>query len=191
MDELKAETSDLHERLDKHSKLTRLMDDELSLDDYVMILRGMYGFYKPLEAKLNAVYESSSLLKSLQWRERRRKSAQLYNDITLLEGSNHILPIVECDFLPPVEIESHIPGVLYVLEGASLGGQIIKRQLLKQPSLSPQVTSFFSGYGHDTGTMWQKFKSVINAIGMENPLERDTVIASAQLTFTAIIQWMS
>jgi heme oxygenase len=54
-------------------------------------------------------------------------------------------------------------GCLYVLEGATLGGQFISRHLATLGIGPANGGLFFHGYGAKTGEMWKSFQT--NATG--------------------------
>ncbi len=57
-------------------------------------------------------------------------------------------------------------GAMYVLEGSSLGRQVMLGKLGARLNISPDWAGhFFSGYGKDTGAMWRSFVNVINEVG--------------------------
>jgi heme oxygenase len=74
----------------------------------------------------------------------RRKSTLLLNDISKLKG-NHTLDI--CSNIPAITNVCQAIGALYVLEGSTLGGRFIYRNI--ESALDLQVNSgasFFYGY---------------------------------------------
>lgn len=76
-------------------------------------------------------------------------------------------------------------GVLYVLEGSSLGGQVILRRLGPALGIGPLWAGrFFNGYGQATGAMWRTFVARLNAFGAD-PCAARVIEASALATFTA------
>ncbi len=54
-------------------------------------------------------------------------------------------------------------GCLYVLEGATLGGQVISRHLAKLGIGPENGGRFFNGYGARTGEMWKSFQTSATA----------------------------
>jgi heme oxygenase len=74
-------------------------------------------------------------------------------------------------------------GCCYVIEGATLGGQLIARHLKTVLQLDPaNGAALFNGYGRATGAMWRSFCSVLNA-EVRNPLSHRTAAAAACATF--------
>jgi heme oxygenase len=52
-------------------------------------------------------------------------------------------------------------GMLYVLEGSTLGGRLILRMLADRGCSDPDL-AFLDPYGHDTGSRWRSFLSVLS-----------------------------
>jgi heme oxygenase (biliverdin-IX-beta and delta-forming) len=182
---LKTETRPQHEKLDTGSFASALSQGTLTLEAYKQMLGRWYGFYLPLEQVLEANPDWAQLDS-----ERRRKLPALVRDLTYLgmdEASIQNLPL--CQNIPTLENSAQVFGTLYVIEGSSLGGQIISRMLKSSLNLEPESGSaFFSGYGEDTSPMWKSFIEVLEARPEE---EHDTIVESAKDTFTKIDQWLS
>lgn len=81
-------------------------------------------------------------------------------------------------------------GLLYVLEGSTLGGQVIRKRLLARGHGLDGV-SFLDPYGADTGPRWKGFLAVLNR---ECPPDRpDTGEAAARggvAGFKAFRDWL-
>ena len=80
-------------------------------------------------------------------------------------------------------------GCLYVLEGATLGGQIISRQLEERLAIDAgHGGRFFASYGAAVGEMWQAFGEILvaHARGLECG---DAIVASGCATFDAFGRW--
>lgn len=179
---LRSETSERHAVLEQ--KLP-LVDPRLSRDGYRAILEGFFGYYLPLEAQLGG---------SAVWGEldfefaARRKVPQLERDLGVLGGTTEDLP--QCAELPELETIPQVLGCLYVIEGATLGGQIITRHLQANLGITPETGgAFFAGYGGDTGARWQAFGAMITAAA-ERVGGEDEIIASANRTFETLELWL-
>jgi heme oxygenase len=80
---------------------------------------------------------------------------------------------------------------LYVLEGSTLGGQLISRHINLVIGLAPgHGCDFFSGHGGATGEMWQRFRNSVEAYASARPSEPPAVIESAVRTFQTFNAWM-
>ncbi|HWI55760.1 MAG TPA: biliverdin-producing heme oxygenase, partial [Bacillota bacterium] len=96
-----------------------------------------------------------------------------------------------CRALPPVTQCAEALGTLYVIEGATLGGQFIARHLAARFGLTPaNGAAFFHSYGLQVGPRWQQFRAFLVSASAELEQERATIIASAQRTFQALDDWL-
>lgn len=116
---LKQATTARHASLE--SKLP-LLDPAMTRDHYRDFLGRFLGYYAPLETQL---------LKAAQWGEigfdytERYKTPRLKQDLLALGSSNDdIANIPRCADLPAIATTAELLGCLYVIEGATLGGEI-------------------------------------------------------------------
>jgi heme oxygenase len=132
---LREATREGHARLDGHPLLAPLGAEPLDALAYGDALVALHGLFAPLERALVA---GGPLV---DWRERRRVPA-LEADLAELGRR----PLVrELDVRLPAELAPAI-GVAYVVEGSSLGGQVIARKLARRPGAS-LPRRFFEGQG--------------------------------------------
>ena len=61
-----------------------------------------------------------------------------------------------------LENEAEAFGALYVMEGSTLGGNVIGKQLKRNPEFEGVEFNYFGVYGENTGPYWQEFKSIID-----------------------------
>jgi heme oxygenase len=179
---LRSETREQHETIEK---TLLLMDDDLTLEAYRRRLAQFYGFYQPVEERL---FHRSGPLAGWLSLEQRRKTSLLRADLMALGGlATDCLPL--CTKLPRLVSSAECFGCLYVLEGATLGGVIISRHVQQKLGVVPsEGGAFFSGYGDQTGAMWQAFRSAITAFSTDAE-DQDVVVASARATFLALQHW--
>jgi heme oxygenase len=84
----------------------------------------------------------------------------------------------------------HLAGCLYVLEGASLGGQIIAKTLRgRLPLTNDHGLSFFVGDGSGTGARWRLVLGWLEDLVRRGALA-DEIVASARETFCALGSWV-
>jgi len=77
-------------------------------------------------------------------------------------------------------------GILYVIEGSSLGGRVILKNI--STALGHNADSgaaYFSGYGNQTGTHWKSFLAALIQFELENNAGEE-IIAGANFAFKAI-----
>lgn len=53
-------------------------------------------------------------------------------------------------------------GAMYVIEGSTLGGNVIAKQLSKTEGFDNVTFNFFGCYQENTGPMWKNFKEVLD-----------------------------
>ena len=171
---LQRETLDLHREVEA---LMPVMSETLTRRGYLEVLRRLQAVVAPLEAHFDAL----PLPDELAWPER-RKAHLLALDLAVMgEGpSNQQAPLS----VPELTTLAQAFGALYVLEGATLGGQLISRHLRRTLGLSPgQGSAYFSGYGPQTGPRWRSFGEVLEAsVPAEDAAE---FVAGARRTFEA------
>ncbi|MDB5883846.1 MAG: biliverdin-producing heme oxygenase [Polaromonas sp.] len=158
----------------------------MSQHRYQQFLHRFLGYYEPLEAKMLALPYWDTL--GFDYAER-YKTPRLLQDLRVLgETPESIEALARCPSLPTLTTQSQLLGCLYVIEGATLGGQIITRHLLANLGLRPSTgTSFFDGYGGQTGSRWKAFCAMLSASGTES---HDEIVASANQTFETLGNWL-
>ncbi len=183
MAELKAATRAQHESTEGQVGFADAIRDLLS---YRHLLEKFYGFYAPLEQRLQTVNGLETAVPDFH---SRLKAPLLRDDIKDLGGDASRLPL--CEALPDVRGTAQAIGCVYVLEGATLGGQILSRQAKSALAVTPQYAGrFFSSYGSQVGSMWKRFSQSADAYGDSHPAERAAIIKSATGTFSALSAWM-
>ena len=182
---LKEATSSRHAALE--SRLP-LLDASMSRARYLQFLQRFWGYYAPLETQLLALPYWDSM--EFDYAER-HKTPRLVQDLRALgETCEAIRTVVRCRNLPTLASPGQLLGCLYVIEGATLGGQIITRRLQANLGLTPLTgAAFFDGYGAQTGGHWKAFCAMLRANAGESG-RQDEIVASANQTFETLGQWL-
>jgi heme oxygenase len=81
---LKGGTAEHHDRLDRRSRMTRLLAPDLSRDEYSRLVRRLWRYYEPLEGEIERHAGRSEFLRAIDWRKRRRKAGALRRDLECL-----------------------------------------------------------------------------------------------------------
>lgn len=152
--------------------------------DYQRLLEMMYGFYAPLEQKIDAFVNEDNMPAYND----RRKAEAILNDIKTLNEGAAIEAVTLCTDLPEVQGYTQAIGAMYVLEGSTLGGKIIAAMIQKKLGSVEGALSFFSGYGGQAMPMWNAFKEMVNS-GIQND-EKKAVLKAADDTFTSFKRWI-
>lgn len=174
-DRLKEETKEAHLTVEK--RLVVRIKAINSESDYSKLLRYFYIFFGGLEILVNNI----SNIPFLPDYHLRRKSVALANDLRALQSP---LPeVAEQSALPYIKNDLEAAGVIYVMEGSTLGGIHIAEMLRKRSVLNDvNAFAFFDGYGSRTVAMWQSFQKAINCMARSRE-EELAVINSANNTF--------
>ena len=91
--------------------------------------------------------------------------------------------------LPPMSDLAGLLGAMYVMEGSTLGGQIIARHVRTVlPLTEDHGSAFFRGHGAQTGPLWKDFCEMLKDHVPDD--QTATVIASAKAMFATFGQWM-
>lgn len=163
-----------------------LIDPGLSRPTYRDIVARFFGFYAPLEAGL--LGPSSSLETGVDYVQR-RKVSRLETDLAAL-GCAEVAELPRCAELPRLDSVQRVLGCLYVIEGATLGGQVITRHLEKNLGITPESGgAFFAGYGAETGPRWKEFCALLTAAA-ERVGGEDEIVAGANETFATLGRWL-
>lgn len=180
---LRGGTREEHEALERELALTR---DGLTLGDYTRLLVRFHGLYSRLEVSLQAWEEDWDRL-CLDW-QARRKLPLLERDLRALLASE-VPPRPDVP-LPALTTLPRALGCLYVVEGSTLGGQLLTRHFGERLRLTPETgLAFFAGYRDETGPRWRQF---LETLGRElsSPARIEEAVTAARATFTAFRVWL-
>lgn len=178
MAQLKRETAPLHAELD--AMVAPMLSERTR---YRTLLAGLRDAYGVIEHELarharelaRVAYEITERTK-LHWLD--DDLAALCGPAPAAIGAGYTLSGASTAF-----------GAVYVVEGATLGGQVIARQVMPALALSPERgCRFFTGYGSATGERWRETRDAI-AAHLATTAERDAaheMIAAARMTFSLI-----
>ena len=178
LEALRAATAAQHKELDG---IIHLMAEDVHKVYYCRILQLFYGFIKSFELTLFSHNEWKDILPLVHTR---KKSDKLKSDLHQLGVDADVLSI---NFNPPpTETFAQALGVMYAMEGSTLGGQMMIQHLTKKfPELSH---SYMRGYGPSTGKMWQEFLTALEKAQLSNEEELEMQKA-AQATFSSLKKW--
>lgn len=181
---LKQQTRSYHHHLEQR---LALLTRPITRSDYQHLLQGMWGFYTPLEQQLAHV---CAMTRDVNWTER-WKAPRLEQDLQALGLTTpeiHGLPA--CLDLPQCATFAAALGCWYVVEGATLGGQVIARHLYPRLDLTPEHGgAFFASYGAQVGPMWQQFCAVLTTYATTTERE-EAIIQAACATFITLDRWL-
>jgi len=189
METLKAAVSGRHARIEALPFVTALTRGDLPLESYVAQLRAMAVIHASLDQELGLL-EPGQLVVRLP--ERPSRLAHLRRDLSGLDGL----------FLPDLRSASaqaralgelirrcrgghpaDLLGILYVLEGTTLGNQVHLPDVLRTfGAMTEDTAHYYQGYGAETGRHWLAFQAAMNEAPLA-PGDRDRVVDTALAAF--------
>ncbi len=183
-DVLRETTRPQHERLHQLVDISSMM---IGPAEYGRGLLKYWRFVAPLESQLQEYAHSHPEMAEI-WQHRLVKRDWLRNDLQTVgsvwnEDDN--LPVAA----PEIGDLSDFVGISYVLEGMTLGGQGLCKQIERQhPEWAGQATHFFRSYGSNTMIRWGQWQAWANEQAVD--VQQTAVMASK--TFDYFVQvWSS
>lgn len=180
-------THPYHLRINRHPLIVELTQHTLSLISYRKLLIAYFHIYTALEARICQYLKQQSSI--FRYTERGKipwlmKDLAFFHDDLIVQ--NHELP--QALALPEIRQVGQLVGVLYTIEGSTLGGQVISRSLEEYHGLTKgEGACFFNGYGESTSVMWQDFLCFAESLS-SNAVECRAAMESACQTFQAFEQ---
>ncbi|MHA3735655.1 biliverdin-producing heme oxygenase [Pseudomonas sp. Eth.TT006] len=184
LQDLRAGTAELHIALEKRLPF---FSDQLDTYAFQRLMQAYFGFYRPLE---RALLDSGHVPADFDLAAR-LKAHTLQRDLVNLGETAQSLELLSvCHQLPVIDSSAACLGVLYVLEGATLGGQILRREIATRLSLdADNGAAFLDVYAAATGRRWRDFIEYLGARPMD-VAERAAVVAAAKTTFSCFERWL-
>lgn len=176
---LRLETRPFHDGIEANAFNQALTASTVTAAQTAHFLARMYGFVQPYEAAL----QQHAPIFGPEWQLEQRYRAPLILDDLARLGYPGQPPL--CPNMPPLDTRAQLLGAMYVLEGSTLGGQVIARQLA---AAGIDGRSFFAGRAERTGPLWKQFGQLLEAAAAAE--DADAVVASAILTFQTLAAWL-
>lgn len=185
LDNLRNKTSESHKALEAIPISKSLVNPAISLHAYSLYLSLMHDVVSDYEKVIYPIVENVILDIS-----ERKKADLILQDLKSIgeeKQKGHV-------FLKNHDQKFSLPfalGMLYVLEGSTLGGRFILKNIQENLGLNEEKgISYFSGYGNKTGSYWKNFLAFLTAYEAQNNAEQE-IIAGADFAFTIIGKHLS
>lgn len=165
-----------------------VMHENFTLVDYKNLLTKLYGFYYGIEKLM--MESNLDRIIDLDY-SKRSKIGLLKSDLEFFGYCADEISEIR-KFIPwsLSFAEGQVLGVLYVLEGSTLGGQIITRHLREKFEFQDNNgLSFFNCYGSLTGKMWKEFQAVLDD-HLNSTEKIQQAVDAAQTTFRELGRWL-
>jgi heme oxygenase len=179
MTELRQVTRTCHDRLEEG---LGLLSNGANPQWLGQVLERFYGFHAVWEPAMADALEDEALFGP------RRRKTLLERDLKALgRSADELDRLCRCGAAAAL---ARTPfGSLYVMEGSTLGGQIIARHLAKGPRPMTAPPRYFNPYGSATGAMW---RSLQQRLRDEAATERGrtAILEGAIDTFQVLHDWL-
>jgi len=175
---LKKNTAQYHDAAEKLFNSNKIFSKTFTLQDYKKMIHSNYLMLLHSEDKIfsSLSHQFSEKLKL----QERKKLPLIEKDLLSLS-----LPKQNSSFDLEFQNEHEALGALYVIEGSTLGGNVIAKQLSKTEGFNNVTFNFFGCYQENTGLMWKNFKEVIDSeIEEEN---YDEVLSGAKKLYQFLL----
>lgn len=154
-EQLKTATRHLHDLTEEKFSSSKIFEGTFTIEDYRKLL--LYN-YEMLNSFENAVFSLIPEKAASDLNLENRRKLKLAEADMLELGA--ILPKVRA--LNPLNNVAEAWGIFYVMEGSTLGGNMIAKQLSKLNEFGNAPFHYFRCYGAHTGSYWKTFKEVLD-----------------------------
>lgn len=176
--QLRQQTKAEHDKTEALPLMGAVLGEHFSMDAYCSLLKRFFSFYQPLERELQHFLSHQTDAYPYQ-----AKLPLLHRDLQFI-ARDEMAPHIKEAVIPRIDQHETFLGVLYVLEGSTLGGAMITNQLKKHLDVT-QGAQFFYPYQEKTYKQWQHTRAYIDGFAMASA-KKDLVVAAAKATFHAI-----
>jgi len=170
---------------DRIEQTVDLMHPAITRDDYRAFLVRTLGFIEPCEAALRRARGTPPADLAARW-----KTELLRTNLAALG----IEPSANASFALPADLP-HLDrwpdalGYLYVIEGSTLGGQVLLRHLARHLALADAESVFLRGYDREVGGMWKALLAQLTAALSSSAANESAIVETARQTFVTLEAW--
>ncbi|QGY06273.1 biliverdin-producing heme oxygenase [Methylobacterium mesophilicum SR1.6/6] len=154
-----------------------------TLSGYRDLLARLYGFHAVWEATIGLGLADEAFLAP---RRRLTRLAADLDHLGLAPGAVAALPRPAPHVLADPAAAT---GALYVLEGSTLGGQLIGRHIAGLHGFSNDGLAYYRAHGAAAGAMWTAFRSRLERFA-DDPEAEASLTGAAVTTFAAMRGWL-
>lgn len=170
-DELKIVTKPVHDKLDESDFFATLKNGKLPMESYTNYLQVMAGINAAFEKEI--INSNHPQIASV-WKDSMQKLPPLLVDLESLNALEQedipmaidaMLDTIKFIRLCNAEQPLYLLGIMYVLEGSTLGGAILKELVIKNFNFSDNTgVLFLDHYKTYKKQNWEEFKARMNAL---------------------------
>lgn len=182
---LRTATGEIHKAVER---LTPFFRPDFDRDGYLKWLHLMHGFYGVAEHAI----KSSRFDTDTDWAYVSRR-ALIEQDLATLSAT---MPEAQLDStgvlsaLQKLRETPEIAGMLYVIEGSALGGNVLQKMLSRKAMVTPKLgASFFAPHGDEPNARWRDYVRLLAHLSTTANVEK-AIVDSAVTTFNALQNWI-
>lgn len=178
---LRAATHEVHQSLEQRLAIAL---PGAGKEEYLDYLKALWGWLAPIEQRLWEADWPSGMHPA----ERDGKRFWITEDLKaagLDDAAMAALP--QPQWQPPLASREERFGWAYVIEGAQLGTQVLRKALA--PALADWEPRWLQGYGGDTSKHWKAFMQCAEA-ALDDTAARDAAAGAASAAFRGLTAWM-
>ena len=186
---LRVRTWDVHQQLHKHSHFVALFDGTIDIAQYLALMQAFHGFYSPLEQAIEcALQKTTNVSGRFQYASRAKF---LWRDLKDLgESAAQIDQHPKCSGLSNIVTPASLGGVLYVIEGSTLGAAQIDRAAAKiLDKDSTRGRNFWAWCRTNNKGHWAAINTHLSQLEQARQ-PRDALLKGASDTFEALANWL-
>ncbi len=185
LDNLRSETAEAHKSLEQLPASAAILKPGVTRAEYRHYLELMYPQVYDLEQNIFPLI--AGVVPDL---EERRKEPMIKADLHALGNVGTDVGQLPFTGAGKPFSTAFAMGIMYVMEGSTLGGRVILKQVQPALGLDENVDArYFAGYKNETGSYWKKFVDVLTSYAVEHNAEQE-VIEGANFAFNAIYEFM-
>lgn len=179
LQKLRTESGPMHKKLEETELSSQLLSSQVDVTgymNYLIAMREVISWYELCVLPLTQQVISDSTERS--------KLHLLDNDLIVMGYTAPVRNDYSCEGVSGSLAMAL--GYMYVIEGSTLGGQVILKHVRSVAGSGQAVsTAFFTGYGADTGKYWRSFIARLSDYAIYHNCE-DEIIAGSILAFESI-----
>lgn len=186
-DALRSQTDDAHQQLHRHPTFVALFDGSIDLAHYTALMQRFHGYYAALDVAVSRALDVS--VAHFTYPPRGGLLGRDLLDLGMSHAEVHASP--RCEAFINMVTPASVGGVLYVIEGATLGAAQIDRAA--QKILSSETTkgrSFWAWSRANGKARWSAINELLSALD-EAGHPHAPMIEGANDTFQALADWLA
>ena len=189
-DILRHETSATHTRLHTHALFADLFAGSISRADYTQLMARFWGFYAPLDTAI--AHAIATGLPNVQHYEYVPRAPYLASDmVDLTAGALNPSESPQCNRVSEIVTPETLGGVLYVIEGATLGAAQIDRAAQRLLGGDGSEGRRFWAWGRAQNKhRWAMANNYLEHLAAQGVRASD-ISLGAELTFAALADWLA